>query len=230
MRRFIYAWIIGHCLFFSQAQAQERNTGRWAITFTPAFIPLPSGGQFGIQPGIEYNFNNRWSLLTEITFQTGKKQIADSAALDKKYYRIKEELRFHLPGKNKKLSKYIALQATYSARSFRNEKEGFYYDNLAYDSVYYFDKAKITSPITTLSLQFGYILAEGKHFAADMFVGTGLRLVHTQYTDVQNLRQDRRLRPGDWFTATASYQQNGRLSELHLNAGIRFMYRFGKMP
>lgn len=209
------------------AQAQQTTAGRWAITVTPALIPMPSGGQLGVQPGFEFRFRDRFSWLNEVTFQTGKKQHADSAALNKRYFRVKSEVRYHLLGKNHKLTKYVGFQGSYSFRSFRNENEGFYYDDLPYDSVYYFDKAKIYSPITTLSLQFGFILSDGKRFAADMFVGTGLRLVNTRFTEVHNLRQDRRLRPPDWFTATASYQQNGWLSELHLNAGVRFMYRFG---
>ena len=208
--------------------AQKKTPGRWAATFTPALIPMPSGGQFGIQPGVEYSFNSRVSLLNEITFQTGKKEIGDSTALNKKYFRIKTELRYHIPGRNSRLKKYIGIQGTYSFRSFRNEKHGYYYDNLPYDSVYYFDKAQIYSPITTFSLQFGFILSDGKRIAADVFAGTGLRLVNTSFAEVQNLRQDRRVQNPWWFTATASYQKNGWLSDLHLNAGVRFMYRFGR--
>jgi hypothetical protein len=123
----------------------------------------------------------------------------------------------------------MGLQASYSFRSFKNNNEGFYYDDLPYDYVYAFDEAHIYSPITTFSIQFGAILSDGKRVAADLFVGTGLRLVNTSFTDVKNLRQERRTRPPDWFTATASYQKIGWLSELHLNAGVRFMYRFGRL-
>jgi hypothetical protein len=211
-------------------KAQSKSTnGKWTATFTPALIPLPSGGQFGIQPGVEYNFKPRLSLLVEVTFQTGKNQHSDSAALNKKYFRIKPELRYHFPGKNHRLSKYIGFQASYAFRSFKNEKEGFYYDDLPYNYVYAFDEAKISSPITTTSIQFGLILTDGKRFAADVFAGTGLRFVNTSFSDVENLRQEMRSRPPDWFTATASYQKIGWLSELHLNAGVRFMYRFGSM-
>ncbi len=210
--------------------AQKQLKGKWALTFTPALIPLPSGGQFGIQPGFEYSFSNKISWLNEVTFQTGKKQHADSAALDKEYFRIKTEIRYHFLTKSSKLTTYVGLQGSYSFRSFRNEKHGFYYDaHLPYDTVYFFDKANISSPITTISLQFGAILSDGKRFAADVFAGTGLRLVNTHFSHVQNLRQDQRVPAPYWFTATASYQKNGWVSDLHLNAGVRFMFRFGRM-
>ena len=229
MRRIFTFFIVS--IFLPALSVAQKKTpeSRLAATITPALVPLPSGGQFGIQPGIEYLINPRLSLLLEVTFQTGKKQHSDSAALNKKYFRIKPELRYHFIGKSNRLSKYVGLQASYSFRSFRNEKEGFYYDDLPYDYVYAFDKAKIYSPITTISAQFGMILTDGRRFAADVFAGTGLRFVNTSFSDVQNLRQVRRTPPPDWFTATASYQKIGWLSDLHLNAGVRFMYRFGPM-
>ena len=123
----------------------------------------------------------------------------------------------------------MGLQASYSFRSFKNNKDGYYYDDLPYDYVYAFDEAHIYSPITTFSIQFGAIISDGKRVAADLFVGTGLRMVNTSFSEVKNLRQERRTPPPDWFTATASYQKIGWLTELHLNAGVRFMYRFGKV-
>jgi len=215
--------------FLADAQRNDHDYGKWTGTFTPALIPLPSGGQFGIQPGVEYNLNPRMSLLLELTFQTGKGQHSDSAALNKKYFRIKPEFRYHFIGKHNRLTRYIGLQTSYSFRSFRNEKSGYYYDDLPYDYVYAFDEAHIYSPITTVSVQFGMVLSDGKRFAGDIFAGTGLRFVNTSFTNVHNLRQERRTPPPDWFTATASYQKIGWLTDLHLNAGVRFMYRFGRM-
>ena len=103
----------------------------------------------------------------------------------------------------------MGLQASYSFRSFKNNKDGYYYDDLPYDYVYAFDEAHIYSPITTFSIQFGAIISDGKRVAADLFVGTGLRMVNTSFSEVKNLRQERRTPPPDWFTATASYQKIG---------------------
>jgi hypothetical protein len=213
----------------SSTAQKKTPSGKITATFTPALIPLPSGGQFGIQPGLECNLGPRLSLLMEVTFQTGKKQHFDSSALDKKYFRIKPELRYHFIGRQGRITKYIGLQASYSFRSFKNNKDGYYYDDLPYDYVYAFDEAHIYSPITTFSIQFGAIISDGKRVAADLFVGTGLRMVNTSFSEVKNLRQERRTPPPDWFTATASYQKIGWFTELHLNAGVRFMYRFGRV-
>ena len=85
------------------AQAQQTTAGRWAITVTPALIPMPSGGQLGVQPGFEFRFRDRFSWLNEVTFQTGKKQHVDSAALNKRYFRVKSEVRYHLLGNSQNM-------------------------------------------------------------------------------------------------------------------------------
>ena len=212
------------------SSAQKKTVqGKWTATFTPALIPLPTGGQFGIQPGVEYSINPWLSILTEVTFQTGKNQHNDSIALDKRYLRIKPELRYHFLGRDNRISNYVSLQASYSFRSFSNKNAGYYYDNFSHDSVFAFDEAHIYSPITTFSLQYGIILSDGKRMAADLFAGMGVRFVNTTFKDVINLRLEPNSGSSDTYTSAASYQKKGRLSEMYFNAGVRFMFRFGKM-
>jgi hypothetical protein len=208
---------------------QKAPQGRWTATFTPALIPLPTGGQFGIQPGIEYAINSRLAILTEVTFQTGKNQHNDSIALDKEYLRIKPELRYYLVGRENRISSYVSLQASYTFRSFSNKNAGYYYDNFTHDSVFAFDEAAISSPITTFSFQYGLVLSDGKRMAADLFAGMGLRFINTTFNNVVNLRRERTNGTSDAYTAAASYQKKGKVSEMYFNAGVRFMFRFGPM-
>ncbi len=121
---------------------------KWAISFTPAIIPLTSNWQFGIQPGVSYQFNTHFSLLTEVTFQTGKNNNSDPSYMDKKYLRIKPEIRYFFSPKPQEFRDYIGLQFSYSVRNF-NSNGGYYYDHLGGDSVVHYDQARINSPIVT---------------------------------------------------------------------------------
>jgi hypothetical protein len=219
--------IILFCVCYTLVSHSQDLPARWTATFTPALIPLPSGGQFGLQPGVEFMISEKLGLLLEFTFQTGKSQHADSAALNKKYFRIKPEIRYYLSNEQEKLTKYAGLQLSYSFRGFKNEKQGFYNDDPYHpDQSFYFEEAYINTPITTVSFQFGVIFSDGKKFGADVFAGFGRRFVNTSFRDVVNLTPGPRFSPPPWFNAEASYQRIGWESELHLNAGVRFLYRF----
>jgi len=221
MRKLFLLLIICPALSIAQ-KPQDKN---WGVSLTPAIIPM-KGGHLGIQPGIEYKLYNRLSILTEVAFQTGKKNNADSTALDKKYLRIKPELRYSLSKKTHVFNSYIGLQFSYSFRSFRTEKYDYYYDHLPNDYVYYYDEAKINSPIITTSFQIGSIISDGKNFFMDMYIGLGARFIHTTYSELVNLNTGPWIRPFIGIKPFASYYYSGDLYRFHMNAGIRLIYRF----
>src|SRR5687768_3498883 len=135
----------------------------WAVTLSGALIPI--GNAFGIQPGAEYRFNDQLSLLSEITIMTSPRN--GESVYDRHYMRFRSELRWHFPNNRKRVfHQYIGFQAAHSFRRFI-DSSGYYYEKHDRDSVIFFDKARLKSPITTFALQVGAIIADGR-FAVDV--------------------------------------------------------------
>ncbi len=221
MRKFL---IILFLLLSSSLYAQTDSAQKgWAVTLASALIPISQPG-LGIQPGVEYRFNDRISLLAEITIPLYKKDSKDSSELDKKYLRYKTEIRYSFLTKSKKSHQYAGFQVSRASRSFSNVN-GLYYKEKGGDSVYFYDKASINSPITTLSLQFGSIISNGR-FAVDVFAGIGARFIHTSLTDIVNPVSAVANSRTDGVTFTPSYSYAGNITMFHLNGGVRFMWHF----
>ena len=219
MRKFV---VILFLVLSSSLYAQENNGQKgWAVSFAPALIPISQPG-LGIQPGVEYRFNDRFSLLAEITIPVNKKNSKDSSELNKKYLRYKTEIRYRLS--TKKGHYYTGFQVSLSQRRFTNVN-GFYYSERHTDSVYYYDKASINSPVTTVSAQFGSIITKGR-FAVDIFAGIGARFIHTTITDIENPVRSTIRQPDSGLSLTASYSYKGNITMFHFNGGIRFMWHF----
>ena len=229
MRNFILNFIICLISFPVSAQHKERreewlntHTGEWSATLTGAMIPLPSIS-FGIQPGAIYKFSDRFSWLSELTFRVGNKDSNDTKAYNKKFFRVKQELRYHYYWFRRLTENYIGLQTSYSFRSF-NDLNSFYYDDLKRDSVYYFDKARIKSPIITLTLQIGSIYYISDKISIDVFGGIGARFINTHIKDIVNPRTGGGLLPKAGPAITPSYRYAGWEERLNLNGGFRIVY------
>jgi len=192
----------------------------WAVTLTGALIPIGSSA-FGIQPGADYKFNDRLSLLSEITFRASPRN--SGLLKDRHYMRFKSELRYSFFTKRRKaFHQYTGLLLTWASRRF-TDSLGYYYEKQHSDSAVFFDRAKIKSPISTISAQFGSTIADGK-FGVDVFIGLGLRLVNTSVSDVTNPRKGLVVpRP---FHFPAAYNYAGNVSQFHFNAGIRLIWYF----
>ena len=202
---------------------------KWAISFTAAIIPLTDNGQLGIQPGMAYHFNNHFLLLTEVTFQTGKNNNSDPSFLDKKYMRIKPEMRYFF-SKTKGFGDYIGLQFSYSTRSFTS-KSGYYYDHWPGDSIISYDQARINSPIMTASIQAGGMASISRSFMLDGFIGAGIRSINTAYSDVINpqVSQKSERSGGLRISSDPAYYHQGSQIRFHLNFGIRILYFFPRV-
>ncbi|HWR31933.1 MAG TPA: hypothetical protein VN451_00290 [Chitinophagaceae bacterium] len=217
---FIFLFFLSTALYGQKDSVQKG----WAVTLSAASIPIGQPG-FGIQPGVEYRFNDRYSLLAEVAFRANKKNNKDSSILGKQYLRFKCGLRYSFPGKKERWSHdYAGLQISWATRKFINTN-GFYDDHLPGDTVYYYSKASINSPVTTISLQFGSIITEGK-FAVDAFIGLGARFIHTTISNIENPFKQERQRGGSGLNLTASYSYAGNVTMFHINGGIRFMWHF----
>lgn len=221
MRKFV---VILFLVFSSSLYAQVDSTQKgWAAILSPALIPISQPG-LAIQPGVEYRLNDRISLLAEITIPVNKKNSRDSSELNKKYLRYKTEIRYSFLTKSKKSHEYAGFQVTRASRSFSN-LNGLYYKQRGGDSVYYYDKASINSPITTLSLQFGSVISYGR-FAVDLFAGIGARFINTSITDIINPVSAGTDSRTDGVAFTPSYSYAGNITMFHLNGGVRLMWHF----
>lgn len=220
MRKFIFILFL---LFSASLQAQKSGEQKgFAATLTGALIPISQPG-LGIQPGAEYRFNDRISLLAEIAIPVNKKNSKDSSELNKQYLRIKSEIRYSLLSKSKKNHLYAGFQVSSSSRRFINQN-GFIYDKQGADSVTYYNKASVNSPVRTVSVQFGSVITNGQ-FAVDIFAGIGARFIHTTISDVEIPVRGVILR-ADGLRLTASYSYAGNATMLLLNGGVRFMWHF----
>lgn len=210
-------------LYFSLSAQTGKQQRGWAVTLTGALVPISQPG-LAIQPGAEYRFNDRLSLLAEITIPVYNKNSKDLSELNKQYLRIKSEMRYSLLSKRKKSHLYTGLQVASASRRFINQNS-FYYDQKHSDSVYYYDKANISSPVTTASLQFGTIITDGR-FAVDVFAGIGARFINTSISDIVNPVRGVITSEYNGPNFTASYSYKGNVTMFHLNGGVRLMWHF----
>lgn len=227
MRKFFFLAV--SILVVDGAAGQEDPASRsWAASITGAILPLPEIN-IGIQPGLYYRFSERFSLITEMTIRTGKKADKDSEAVDKQYFRVQPEIRYHFKTKKSKRDMYTGLRLSYAIRKFADINSGFYAtEKPGGDKGFYYDKAKISSPVFTSSVQTGVLLTGKKKFSADIFAGIGARFIKTRYTDQVNPAPGTRSRPSGTPVFYASYDYNGSAVWLQVNAGFRLLYHFGK--
>ena len=167
------------CSLFAAAQEYK-----YAVSFTPALVQTPTL-RFGFQPGFEYQFNDRLSLLTEFCVPIGNAK--DVTVTNSHYFRVKPELRYLLP-EGRRGQHYVGLQLSYAVRNWDDANGGCFFNKEAYpDSTINYTKAHISSPIFTSSIQYGKLISLGDHFNLDAFVGMGVRVIFTDYSRLENI-------------------------------------------
>jgi len=218
-------------LFFITSSARAQRIfpeGNWGASLTGAMVPLPTF-TLGIQPGLLYKVSDRVSLLTELTIPVIKNIGDNSGTTNQRYFRIQPEFRYHFPFRKRKNNIYMGLRLSYAIRKLEDVDGGFYSDvTPGLVEGFYFDKAKINSPIMTSSLQVGSIANGTKTISLDFFWGVGARFINTKYTDVVNPVNGFRNRPADGPVFYPSYSYNKAVTWLHINAGFRLVYHFGR--
>jgi hypothetical protein len=216
--------------FFLAAQSNAAKK-TWATFVAPAILPLPASQKIGIQTGIAFQFKPRLVVLAGITFNAGRRRDKDTlqiSYLNQKYLRINAELRYFLSKKLSKQGAYIGLLSTYTRRNFVS-KYRYYHDHLPDDSVIYFDRAKINSPIATISIQVGVKLPISKSFYSDWFLGLGLRCINSSYTELVNPRESKKFEETGGFRISwpdPAYYFPGLAYKVHINVGFRLFYVF----
>jgi hypothetical protein len=182
---------------------------------------------FGVQPGVEYRFNDRLSLLTEFAFPASKSK--DLYYSNSRYFRVKPELRYNLRESPHGLRTYTGFQVSYSFRDWQDNGSGIYYEKKMHaDSLIGYDGAHVKSSILTWSMQLGTPFSFGEHFGMDIFMGLGMRFIFTNYTKVVNAVKDATFRSICRLTPVPdpAFQVDGTMTRFHSNFGIRLFYRF----
>jgi hypothetical protein len=224
-----------HCLLFCSAAicicfscyAQPENkpeVKRWAVSLSPGTVPLP-GNPFSLQPGVEFFFTPKISLLNEVSLQTEKNNDFDSAALNKRYFKYKAEARYYLSANTNRVIPYFGLQFTTASRKFDIGKADRYYDTFQDDSVYTFTSASVNSPVQTLTGQFGLSARVIDNFYFETSFGYGVRFINTTYSAVENPAKIRNVGLFN-IKPISSYRYEGKLTRTQLNLGFRVSYRF----
>lgn len=224
--------LLSYCM---QAQFAT-NDSKWGITFSPAIVSSPTPA-FGFQPGAEYRLSDRFYVLGEMAFPIAS-FYRDSFSR-KSFFRIKSEIRYMFEAGQRRrrgirsffvnamdFTNYIGLQASYSHRHFRDVNGGQHYFDRSTDTVAIaFDNATIKSHVFTTSLQWGAIYVLDDNFYIDVFMGVGVRIISTQYTNVTNPRVEPHKRGIHNFFPHA-YMYPWTVTRPHLTGGIRLIYRF----
>jgi hypothetical protein len=221
MRKSLLATLL--LIFSLFAGAQEY---KYSISLSPALLQTPTLN-IGLQPGFEYHFNDRLSLLTELCVAIGNNK--DLAVSNSHYFRVKPELRYLLPLR-RSVQTYVGVQLSYAIRNWDDANGGCYFSNEPYpDSTISYTKAHISSPIFTSTIQFGKLISLGDHFNLDAFVGMGARVIFTDYSRVENITYSKE---PVWRTCIRlptpdpAYWVNKTLARFQLNAGFRLLYQF----
>ncbi len=204
----------------------DAQPGKWGVSFTPAFLAT-NEPRYAIQAGVEYRINDKLSILTELAIRTGANK--DSSAYHVRYLRIKPEIRYVFTNRPSNVQYYMGGQLSYSFRKWDELNGGFYFnDHLYEDSTVTYDRAELSSPIATASLQGGVLIGFGRHISLDIFSGTGIRVIHTKYTDLVNSGKGYYQQPKCKiiFSPDPAYWVNGTVTRFHLNAGFRLIWRF----
>jgi Protein of unknown function (DUF3575) len=204
-------------------KAQE---SKWGISVSPALLTTTEI-HYGLQAGVEYKINSRLSILTDLAvpITTAK----DSSAANTRYLRIKPEIRYLLSRGRSAFQSYAGFQVSYSFRKWKNIDGGSYFDKAFYeDSCTFYSSAVINSPVITSSLQLGAQIKIFDRFYIDLFMGMGVRMVNTGYTEVENMSKKYSLPPKCkiMISPDPAYWVNGTIARFHSNMGLRFMYRF----
>jgi len=224
--RIIFLLIISLTISGYIAIAQKGKESKWTISYSPEIITPKF--KYGVQPGVEYKINQRFTLLTELTFLVG--QDKDSSFSNMQYVRIKPELRWSFLQRSRWLGNYVGLQLSYSFRNWRDLSGGSYFQSPNdYDTAISYDRARINSPVFTASIQSGRIFSVSKKISFDLFYGMGVRVIHTVYSELVNQNAKK------YYSGTIckmiplpdpAFRFAGNISRFQLNAGLRILYHF----
>ena len=194
----------------------KRDTGHLYIHLSPAFLAAHNF-YLGLQPGLQYIYNN-WAADAEFAFPLPN---SSKNNLEKdRYRRFGFEVKKYRSKIFATAKRYHSLQLNYALRRIADNNGGYYYDGFS-DSVFYYNKATIHSPVLAIALKTGRTYTFKKPFFLDVFGGIGLRRIFTSYSNVENVRKDRIGRKDLTLVPPPSHEFDQTLTRFHITAGFR---------
>jgi hypothetical protein len=207
----------------NRSQAQKKQPATIvSATFSLPVIPGPNF-DIGIQPGIQLNFP--WQSVAWVTELAIKVAHPDKPDVqDHKYFRVKSELKYFTAEKPRKSPFFVAFEVAYARRSFTNLDGGYYFTSPKNkETAFYYDAAKIRSPIFTAAFKAGWDIFLSHRLRLDMSSGLGFRHINTSFSDLVNLREDNF--ESGFRLFTPAYRFKGSLSRLHFTTCVRIACR-----
>lgn len=187
-----------------------------ALTISPVVLPLPQL-PLSLQPGFQYS-TSRWSIHAEATAPLYRARDQYNTV---HYTRLALEGKRYLQPKSNE-NFYIAVQSSYAFRSLTDTNGGRFFRHDPLDR-YSYTKANINSPVFIIAAKMGTETPVSNRLFFDFFVGPGVRIIYTTYSDVA---EEARV-PERWFShigPISSYRYNKTITRLHLATGLRLGY------
>ena len=184
-----------------------------SVAISPAlFVPV----SVAVQAGIQWRFNNKWSLLVEGAYPTFYPSNTEYEEV--KYWRAGAEIKYTLKA-SPAVRKYVGLQMNYLYRTLTENNTGRFYTKT---NTYSFTHADINSPVLSSAIKLGIEIPAGKRAYFDAFIGAGLRSVRTTYTTESALVTSIEPKTINIFDFDDAWQFDYTLLRLHATAGFRF--------
>jgi hypothetical protein len=180
----------------------------------------------GLQTGVQYRFNEKWSGVSEIAFPV---QNSNSLRIESvRYLRIGAEIKRFGNNNMRRHKRYFSLQTRYAFRRWQEVSDDYYYERKILDSVVFYDKANIKTPVLSMALKLGLEFHLGRRFMIDWFSGAGARTIFTTYKKVEGARRELKpLRARGGFVISA-VDYNYTVTRFHYVSGFRLGYSLGR--
>lgn len=225
MKKMLFHFLFSLTLTILHAQKDTAmSLKRWNAGLSLEIVPIPPSA-ISLQPNIEFFISPKLSLLNEISLQLAKNDHADSAAFNKKFFKCKTETRYYFR-RLKNGALYAALQFAMAKRQFIVGRSSYYYETGSRDSIYTFDRAKVNSPYSTITAQFGGVFKLYDELYIDISLGSGYRMIKTSYSETVNLKKESEDAWWILIRPMGSYRYAGSLTRPQLNFWTRLNYRF----
>lgn len=176
---------------------------------------------FGLQTAIQYRFNNKWSGIAEIAFPMEKSE--RPKLVSEQYLRIGAEIKRYRNYETRSNKQYYSLQMNYAFRYFTGASDYYFYEKGLLDSVIFYDRTNIKTPILAIAVKIGREFLLGRQGMFDLFTGAGTRTIFTTYNNIENKKKGQRPQPKG-FSYPAAYSYNRTLTRFHYTIGFRIGY------
>jgi len=203
---------------FSLAQKSQKkgdSKQEYAATISAVVFPY----DIGLQPGFQFQWGKRHSLLTEAGVAWGNRQRGQYQK--RQSFKLASELKCY---SKRTSTRYFSWQVGYIQRNFDDRDSGWYFK----DSAIGYSNARIKSPVFFTAIKWGEEIVCGEKYFIDIFFGLGARYVHTAYNAKGTYPYGRLGGPRDniFELIGNAWEHENDYWKPHVSLGIRMGRRF----